>query len=524
MGFTPEEQSQFAAHGVPVEEVARQVHLFEHPPGFMRLERACSVGDGIRQLSKEESAAAESGCEQARNQGRLMKFVPASGAATRMFQALLAARTEHRALRRSHLETLSVRGDGIATEMVTFMDGWARLPFRNELSTRAAAAGRDADALAAAGDFTEIVDVLLKAEGLDYAALPKGVLPFHMYADGVRTAFEEHLIDAARWMSNGRECRLHFTVSPEHQAMFARLAERACARYQRELGIRFVVTFSTQKHSTDTVAVDLDNRLFRTADGQVLFRPGGHGALIENLADLAADIVFIENIDNVVPDHLKEETMRWKRLLCGHLVVLQRRVFDYLGRLQRDDVKPAIVSDALVFAREQLDIVAPPALADGPIAAQREFLVGKLNRPLRICGMVPNVGEPGGGPFWVHGSDGVPTPQIVESAQVDSDDAPQRSIFNTATHFNPVELACGLRDWQGEPFALDRYLDPNAVFIARKSKDGRALKALERPGLWNGAMADWTTVFVEVPGLMFNPVKTVNDLLRPQHQPSEQRS
>lgn len=523
-GFTAEERAQFAEHGVSVEEVARQVHLFEHPPGFMRLERACSVGDGIHQLSKEEAVAADAGCDQARSQGRLMKFVPASGAATRMFQALLSARSEHGAIRRTHLKSRSAQGDRIAAEVMAFMDGWTRLPCRDEVRAHAATVGCDAEALARAGEFTEIVDALLKTDGLNYGGLPKGALPFHAYADEVRTAFEEHLLDAARWMSDGRECRLHFTVSPEHQPMFAALAERACARYQRELGIRFVVTFSTQKHSTDTVAVDLDNCLFRTDEGQVLFRPGGHGALIENLADLGADIAFIENIDNVVPDHLKEETIRWKRVLCGHLVVLQRQVFDYLGRLQRDQVKRSIVADALAFARDQLDIVVPPALADADITAQRAFLIGKLNRPLRVCGMVPNVGEPGGGPFWVRGRNGLPTPQIVESAQVDIGDAHQASIFKTATHFNPVELACALRDWQGTPFELHRYVDPNAVFIARKSKDGRELQALERPGLWNGAMADWTTVFVEVPGVMFNPVKTVNDLLRPQHQPIEQRS
>lgn len=520
---TPEELSQFAAHGVSAEEVERQIRLFEHPPGFTRLERACSVDDGIHRLTPAETAAADQGYGEARMEGRLTKFVPASGAATRMFQALLAARSEHGAITRAHMGVLCEQGDRAAAEVVAFMDGWAHFPFRADICARVGEA-TDAEALARGGEFTEILDTLLSPRGLNYAGLPKGVLTFHSYGDGARTALEEHLIDAALWMSDGRACRLQFTISPEHRELFTALAARACERYERRLGIRFAVTFSMQKHSTDTVAVDLENRLFRTAEGHLLFRPGGHGALIENLGEIGADIVFIENIDNVVPDHLKEETARWKQLLCGHLLVLQRRVFAYLQRLHDGDVSRETVQEVLRFVRERLDVLAPPAPASADISAQREVLIGKLNRPLRVCGMVPNVGEPGGGPFWVRGRDGVPAPQIVESAQVDTSDARQASIFKTATHFNPVELACGLRDWQGQAFNLDRYIDPNAVFIARKSKDGRELKALERPGLWNGAMADWSTVFVEVPGTMFNPVKTVNDLLRPQHQPSAQRS
>lgn len=503
-----------------IEEVERQLRLLEHEPGFMPLDRACSLGDGIHKLSAHEETAALAAFEEARTQGRLTKFVPASGAATRMFQTLLAARATYPRLQRAELTRLSFSGDKIAKEVVAFMDGWPRLPFREELCSRAAAAGHDAEALAVAGEFTEIIAVLLDAQGLNYASLPKGVLAFHTYADGVRTAFEEHLVEAAQWISDGRECRLHFTVSPEHQELFSSLTERACRRLQQQLGIRFRVTFSSQKHSTDTVALDHDNKLFRNGDGKILFRPGGHGSLIENLADLNADIVFLENIDNVVPDHLKEGAVRWKRLLCGHLAALQRRVFDFIARLQSPDVKPVVISEALEFARTQLDIMAPPGVREASTAVQRELVLRKLDRPLRVCGMVPNTGEPGGGPFWVRGNDGVATPQIVESAQVDVSDTRQAQLAKTATHFNPVELACALRDWRGQPFALQRFIDPNAVFIARKSKDGRDLKALERPGLWNGAMSDWTTVFVEVPGTLFNPVKTVNDLLQPQHQPS----
>lgn len=523
VGFTPEERSQFAAHGVAIEEVERQIHLLAREPGFMKLDRPCKAGDGIHCLSEQEEAAAQSAYEQARSQGRLMKFVPASGAATRMFQTLLAARAEYRALRRTELARLSGAGDKIAKDVVAFMDGWMLLPFRVELCALATSAGHDPEALARVGEFTELIDLLFDVNGLNYAALPKGLLTFHAYADGVRTAFEEHLVEGAHWISDGRDCRLHFTVSPEHQELFAALAERVCQRYQQKLGIRFEVSFSFQKHSTDTVALDLDNQLFRTARGEVLFRPGGHGALIENLNDLAGDMVFLENIDNVVPDHLKEGAVRWKRMLCGHLAVLQRRVFTAIERLQTRDVQPAVVAETLAFAREQLDIIPPRNIADAGGGAQRDFLLRKLNRPLRVCGMVPNTGDTGGGPFWVRGDDGIATPQIVESAQVDVSDARQASIAKTATHFNPVELACGVRDWQGQPFDLRRFVDPNAVFIARKSKEGRELKALERPGLWNGAMSDWTTVFVEVPGALFNPVKTVNDLLLPQHQPSEGR-
>jgi len=283
--------------------------------------------------------------------------------------------------------------------------------------------------------------------------------------------------------------------------------------------VQLEIGFSIQEPATDTVAVDPENRLFRSAEGRLLFRPGGHGALIDNLNRLDGDIVFIENIDNVVPDHLKDEPIGWKQLLCGHLLVLQERIGAHLRGLSEDAVSVAVLAEARRFAEEQLALALPPRVAGAGLKVERQFLRSRLDRPLRVCGMVRNVGEPGGGPFWVHGDDGQLSLQIVESAQVDAADPSQRSTFASATHFNPVELACGLRDWRGEPFELSRHVDQDAVFIARKSKDGRELKALERPGLWNGAMADWNTVFIEIPNSCFNPVKTVNDLLRPQHQP-----
>jgi hypothetical protein len=467
VGFTPEEQSQFAAHGVSVDEVERQISLFEHPPGFMRLERACRVGDGIHQLTSRELAAAESECDRARQQGRLMKFVPASGAATRMFQALLAARSEHRGLRRAHLASLAERGDATAAEVLAFMEGWPRFPFCDEIGARRAATGRDAVGLACAGDFTELVDVLLGDDGLSYAALPKGLLSFHAYAEGVRTAFEEHLVDAARWMSDGRTCRLHFTVSPEHQALFAALAERACARYQSELGIRFEVTFSTQKHSTDTVAVDLDNpRLSHRGRGRPVSSRWARGADRESRR--------LERRHHLHREHRQRRARSPEG--CCHAVearalrpsgsaatsgvrvprtaAARRRVTS--ARCRRSGVRAYPSRHCVSLGAGRRRRAHPACVSD----RQAQSAVARLRHgsQRRRAGRGAVLAE----------DDGTATPQIVESAQVD-DATMQRSIFRTATHFNPVELACAVRDWRA-PVPVDRFVDANAVFIARNRR------------------------------------------------------
>jgi Domain of unknown function (DUF4301) len=521
-----EDLAQIAEHGIGVGEVRRQIGLFEHPPGYIELVRPCTTGDGIRVLTESEIAAAARHYDEACHRGRLLKFVPASGAASRMFQTLQKRLNQDGPILRDATANHAGQGDRDAGELLSFMDGLERFAFFEDLAAVMARADLDAGWLAAKGQFREILDYLLTSKGLNYASLPKGLLKFHRYSDGNRTAFEEHLVEAAVYVRDGEgTCRLHFTVSPEHEDRFRALFAAVGHVYQDRYAASFQMKYSTQKAATDTIAVDLENRPFRTADGRLLFRPGGHGALIENLNELGGDIVYIKNVDNVVPDYLKATTLHWKKTLAGHLVVLQKGIFQHLERLTSSSVPETVVEESRRFARRVLSVDIPPRAAGEGLRAIRSHLIGMLNRPIRVCGMVRNTGEPGGGPFWVRESDGGVTLQIVESAQVDPSSSEQLAIFRSATHFNPVDIVCGMRGWRGEPFSLGQYVDPAAVFIAEKSQDGRRLKALERPGLWNGAMSRWTTLFVEVPVETFNPVKTVNDLLRPQHQPeSEQRS
>jgi hypothetical protein len=427
-----------------------------------------------------------------------------------MFQSLLAVRGGGLRDRRT-VEARAAEGDVAAADVLTFLDNLPRFAFADALGAAVARGGEPIDARLAAGDVGAILDALLTPAGLDYAAAPKGLLLFHRYPEGARTPFEEHLVETAAVARDADgAARLHLTVSPEHAAGFTALLERVRGAYERRYECRFIVGFSTQYRSTDTIAVDQDNRPVRDAEGRLVFRPGGHGALIGNLAALDGDLVFVKNIDNVQADAQRGPALEWMQLLIGHAAALQRAIAGHLQAL-RDS--PANAADAARrFAADALGVSLP----SGAHAAAIQVA---LDRPLRVCGVVRNTGEPGGGPFWVRGADGAVSAQIVESAQVDQRDPAQRAAFAGATHFNPVFLACAVRDAGGRAFDLQRYIDPAAVFIAHKSKDGREIKALERPGLWNGAMARWLTVFVEVPEATFTPVKTVNDLLRPAHQP-----
>jgi len=518
--FSTADTAEVRNHGLSVEEALRQLRLLEKSRPHLQLDRPCTIGDGIRALSDAEIEAARAAHAQASDQGRLMKFVPASGAATRMFQALLAERGRGGTLSREESVQRRARGDANAVAVLTFMDAIDRLAFSDDLHAAMAANGNDLPGLLRLGDFGKILDALLSPEGLDASVLPKGLLPFHRYPEGNRTAFEEHLAEAAGTARDRhRTCRVHFTVSAEHEDRFRKLLAEVRDPIERRHDIRLEVGFSTQKPSTDTLAVDLEDRPFRTAQCTLLFRPGGHGALIENLSELAGDIIFVKNIDNVVPDWRRADTLKWKKILAGLLVIMQRNIFDHLVRLQGRP-EPAVVEAALRFAREDLGLSVPARFDPSGVEEQRQALIETLDRPVRVCGVVRNTGEPGGGPFWVRGRDGSVSLQIVESAQVDPAIHEQQAIFSAATHFNPVDLVCGVRNQRGDQFDLRRFVDPEAVFIARKSMHGRDLKALERPGLWNGAMAHWTTVFVEVPGSTFTPVKTVLDLLRPEHQPA----
>jgi hypothetical protein len=368
--------------------------------------------------------------------------------------------------------------------------------------------------------FLPIAEALLANDGLSYGNLPKGLILFHRYNDSSRTAMEEHLVEGAQYCrdTNGN-LNLHFTVSSEHRVGFGKLVERVKEHYESHYDVKINISFSEQKSSTDTIAVEMDNTPFRNPDGTLLFRPGGHGALLDNLNDINSDIVFIKNIDNVVPDRLKPQTVRYKKALAGLLLSYKGIIFDYIMKLHNDEyVDDEFLHQVLDFSKNELCILPPNSLNTNDLKELKRYLIDTLNRPIRVCGMVKNQGEPGGGPFWAKNTDGTTSLQIVESSQIDLNDQSITEIFNQSTHFNPVDLVCYLKDYKGEKFDLLKYRDPLTGFISVKSKDGRNLKAQELPGLWNGGMSNWNTIFVEVPLITFNPVKSVNDLLRDEHQ------
>ena len=507
--FTPRDLEQMSELGIRPEEAARQVGLFRNRPPFTRVLRPCTPGDGIRQLSREEEPWLLARFEGASRDGRIGKMVPASGAASRMFKELL-----------SYLSKGNANGADAGTSMPeavrTFFDNLERFAFFEAL---AAVLQRDGLDIRKSHPHT-VLAYLLTEKGLDYAELPKGLLLFHRYPDGPRTPFEEHLVEAAeQTRSAGGTCRLHFTVSPQHEEELRALLERVRARYEERYEARFEVTFSHQRRSTDTVAVDRDNLPFRQDDGTLLFRPGGHGALLDNLHDLGQagwDVVLIKNIDNVVPESRRPLISQWKRLLTGTLLAAQDRVFRLLERLEEGST--TALDEAVQFLEKELSRRLPEELKHGETEERRRRLIDLLDRPLRACGMVRNLGEPGGGPFWVEAPDGSVSIQIVETSQIDPKSSEQQELLKASTHFSPTDLACALRDRHGRPYDLHRYVDPSTVFFAEKSHEGRPLKALERPGLWNGSMAGWSSIFVETPDATFAPVKSVLDLLRPEHQ------
>lgn len=501
-----EDLKQIQDKGISEEQINRQLEDFKRGFPYLKLEGAATPTKGVIVLDKD---ACEDACrtwQRYQTEGhKVVKFVPASGAASRMFKDLFAFLNGSNEVPVSDFEK-------------EFFSNIHKFAFFEELSAKCQQLeGKTLDELIADGQYKVVVTTLLNKEGLNYGQLPKGLLLFHSYNDGMRTPMEEHLVEAARYAESNKQAHVHFTVSHEHLPLFKQKVADKQTQYEAKYGVNFDVSFSEQKPSTDTIAVNLDNTPFRNEDNSLLFRPGGHGALIENLNDLDADIVFIKNIDNVVPDRLKEETISWKMIIAGKLVALQERAFDYLRKLEKGDCSHTELEEMLNFLQNELSCEKHD-VASLDDAALAVYLYNKLNRPIRVCGMVKNVGEPGGGPFLAYNHDGTVSLQILESSQIDKNDEVSMKMFTEGTHFNPVDLVCAIKDYKGNAFDLTKYVDKSTGFISSKSKNGRNLKALELPGLWNGAMSDWNTVFVEVPLGTFNPVKTVNDLLREQHQ------
>ncbi len=496
-------------------EIEKQIAHFKKGFPYLKLVRPAIIGDGIILMEQESvSSAVKQFVQKVREGLKTVKFVPASGAASRMFQSLFAfaeaADTNEKALELLSQDRFkSVR---------QFFDRLTDFAFYTKLDTGLGGIKT------AEGDlkYREIIDFVLSDKGLNYGFLPKGLLDFHLYGEDSRTPVEEHMIEGALYGADNKgNVNLHFTVSPEHLSLFELKTSEAAREIEPKYGVKFNITFSEQKPSTDTIAVDPDNNPFRLNDGSLLFRPAGHGALLDNLNELNGDIIFVKNIDNVVPDRLKSETVRYKMALALLLSEYQEKIFGYLQLLEKraDYISDQQIAAMVEFCENKLCIEPDENQYYIDKTTLAHYLFRKLNRPIRVCGMVKNEGEPGGGPFWARNADGTVSLQVVESSQIDSNDPEQTEIAHRSTHFNPVDLVCGVRNYKGEKFDLLKYRDPETGFISTKSKDGKTLKAQELPGLWNGAMSDWITLFVEVPVITFNPVKTVNDLLRSEHQP-----
>lgn len=506
--LTHEDKELLASKGISEAQIAEQLECFKKGFPFLKLAAAASVDNGGILIPEKEEQDAYLNAWDTYKQGdkKIVKFVPASGAASRMFKNLF--------------EFLGADYHVPTTDFEKkFFDHIHSFAFFNDLNAACLDnTGKNIDALLTEHNYKAVVSNLLESAGLNYGSLPKGLLKFHRYADGVRTPLEEHLVEGALYAAGKTgEVNVHFTVSTEHRQLFQKLVDAKTYEYASKYGINYHISFSEQKPSTDTVAADMENNPFRDKDGKLLFRPGGHGALIENLNDLDADIVFIKNIDNVVPDRLKDDTVTYKKLLAGVLITLQKQAFSYLELLDGGHYSHAELEEIIRFVQQKLHCRNQEIknLEDAELVI---YLRKKLNRPMRVCGMVKNVGEPGGGPFLAYNADNTVSLQILESSQIDMNDPEKKAMFEKGTHFNPVDLVCAIRDYKGNKFDLLKHVDKATGFISYKSKNGKDLKALELPGLWNGSMSDWSTVFVEVPLSTFNPVKTVNDLLREQHQ------
>ena len=503
INFSTQDKEQLKAKGISPEKIEEQLNYFKEGFPSLHIKKPASIGDGILQIAKENRDEKISIWDNyLKSDKQVTKFVPASGAASRMFKDLFA-------FLESNNEEPATQFEKDFFEQIKSFAFYDRL---NEACVDEY--DKNIDQLVSENRYKDVLKMLLTDNGLNYGELPIGLLLFHSYDDHKRTPLEEHLVEGTMYAKDkDGNVSVHFTISPHHKELFQKLLEEKREELEKSLNATFDVSFSIQKPSTDTIAVDMDNNPFRY-DGEMLFRPGGHGALIENLNDLEADIVFVKNIDNVVPDKFKEEDAKYKKMLAGILVEVQNKVFSYLEKLNSGNYSESDLQEIKDFIENDLAITTDK-LAKYKDDELVEFMIQKLDRPIRVCGMVRNEGEPGGGPFIVENKDGSFSPHILEGSQIVTDEA--KELAAKATHFNPVDLVCGIKCYKGNKFNLLNFIDKETGFISSKSQGGRALKALELPGLWNGAMSDWNTIFVEVPIETFNPVKTVFDLVRENH-------
>ena len=499
------DQALLSKKGISAEQVAEQLKTFKTGFPFLKIEAAATIGKGVLAPSQQEIDEYLKVWDNYCAEGNaILKFVPASGAASRMFKDLFAFLSADYEVPTTDFEK-------------NFFANIEKFAFYGDLDeTCRKNKGLSVKELVEGGQYKDVVFNLLDFTGMNYGSLPKGLLKFHTYDCCSRTSAEEHFVEGALYAATDGVVKLHFTVSPNHKALFEELVAERKAHYEEKFGVKYDITFSEQKQCTDTIAVDAENAPFRE-NGAIVFRPGGHGALIENLNDIDADVIFIKNIDNVVPDRLKADTVTYKKLLAGILVSAQKKAFEYVRLIDSGKYTHEQVEEMIRFLQNDLQCRCSD-IKDMEDCDLVLYLRKKFNRPMRVCGMVKNVGEPGGGPFLAYNQDGTVSLQILESSQIDMNNADAKAMFENGTHFNPVDLVCAVKNYNGEKFNLPEFVDKNTGFISHKSKNGRELKAMELPGLWNGAMSDWNTMFVEVPLVTFNPVKTVNDLLREVHQ------
>ena len=480
-----------------------QLNLFNRGTQYVNLKKPCVKGDGINFFTETEIENYKNEFDRAIKRGKkVIKFVPASGAASRMFK---------------HLHNLDSK-EGSSTLSNSFFSKIEDFPFYNELEAKFFQLGLDLSELIKTKSYSQIADKILSEDGLGYGDTPKGLVKFHQYASKTNTAFEEHLIEGMKYCKNNKEeINIHFTISEQHTLPIKQHIKNAVKKLEKEHRVKFNIAYSVQDASTNTVAVDLVNNPLKDEDDNIIFRPGGHGALINNINKLDADIIFIKNIDNVAKKTLQDKNMLYKKALAGRMLELQENVFYALTRLKSNRITSKLLSCIELFLEVRFHHTIPESYTSLKTQDRVNYLISVLNKPIRICGMVKNEGDPGGGPFIIENETGT-SKQIIESSQVNLNDKEQADIWNSSTHFNPVDIICSTKNYNGEKFDLNKFVDPNTFFISEKSNNGTELKALEWPGLWNGSMANWLTTFVEVPNSTFNPVKTVNDLLKEEHQ------
>ncbi|WP_179315950.1 DUF4301 family protein [Winogradskyella undariae] len=516
MNFTDKDLKQIESNNLTLDKVEKQIEIFETGIPFTNVSAAATLNKGIMPLTESDMKDFVALFEAEKDNKSLVKFVPASGAATRMFKFLFQYISEYNPEEQSLNSYINKNN---LRDLSLFMVGLEKFPFYKQVSELLESEGLDLETLSSQEKVWHFAKAMLDKNELNFGNQPKGLLPFHYYKNNyIATAFEEHLYESALYATSNNTARLHFTISESHEAKFTQEFNKIKDRIEAEKGVKFNISFSYQQHATDTIAVTMENKPFKEADGSLLFRPSGHGALLKNLNAIDADVIFVKNIDNVVVNKYKEELAGFKKALAGILLKLQSKSFEYLHDLDANKVDEGTLVAIENFITYKLSIKISDEYFKYKDCYKIQYLKEKLNRPIRVCGMVRNEGEPGGGPFWVKDEKSNQSLQIVESAQINLKDSKQEEILKNATHFNPVDLICGIKNYKGEKFDLENYVDHNAAFITKKTKNGKALKALELPGLWNGSMAHWNTIFVEVPISTFNPVKTVNDLLKPPHQ------